>query len=215
VTTGRRTIDYRDPEGPWLLAGAERRFNDSSQLVIFLDDLDKCTATDLQAALRRSHTEWQDEVPDGVYISYVDGQYYDPDISHFESVSFHLHDGALAVVVELQFDADEDRDVQQLVNSALQPLLRRHRMTIVQFEAEEYTQYSVLRVRVWLGFNTRGRTLRQLFDLGNEASALVGALEMGALTRSSAADLIRSGEARMLIGHSEGHWLDVKNQHYD
>jgi hypothetical protein len=51
--------DWSDPLNPcgdarWLFGGEEREVNDYDNVVIFLDDLEKCTATDLQAAMRRA-----------------------------------------------------------------------------------------------------------------------------------------------------------------
>jgi hypothetical protein len=66
-------------------------------------------------------------------------------------------------------------------------------------------------VNTWIGFNTRERTLRELYDVGQAAHALFGALHDGPLTRQTARDLIPGGHANVLIGQPEGHWLDVKN----
>jgi hypothetical protein len=63
--------------------------------------------------------------------------------------------------------------------------------------------------------NTRGRTLRELYDIGQDAYALFGAMHGGQLTRETAGDPIRTGHANVLIGQPEGHWLEVKRQHYD
>ena len=57
-------------------------------------------ATDPQAALRRSHAEWQDEVPDGIFITHVNVDDYDADIGLFGDVAFHRHDGASTISVE-------------------------------------------------------------------------------------------------------------------
>jgi hypothetical protein len=45
--------------------------------------------------------------------------------------------------------------------------------------------------------------------------ALMEATGSGDLTRITAGDLIRGGHAHVLIDQPEGHWLDVKSQHYD
>ena len=64
-------------------------------------------------------------------------------------------------------------------------------------------------------FDTRGRTLDNIYSVGQDIVALMGAMEGGPLARLTAGDLVRGGHARVLIGQSEGHWLDVKSQHYD
>jgi hypothetical protein len=57
ASTRRRSVeflaDWSDPLDPcgdarWLFGGEEREVNDYDNVVIFLDDLEKCTATDLQ-----------------------------------------------------------------------------------------------------------------------------------------------------------------------
>lgn len=62
---------------------------------------------------------------------------------------------------------------------------------------------------------TRARSLLDLFEAGSEMVALLEAAASGALTRESVAGLIRGGQLSALIGQPEGHWLDVKTQHYD
>jgi hypothetical protein len=239
VTTSnrRRTVEYLDLEGPWLFAGQKRFFNDSGHLVIFLDDLERCTATDLQAALRRSHAAWQEDVPDAVYISSVPESYYNDEIEQFENVSFHLANGALAMTVEFYLSPGGGRDMQQAVRSALEPLMRRNRMSIVRSDTDTDSAGNTFAtdlpvsptevlgdsdvdtasdwdvpdiVRVWIAFNARGRNLREIFDVGVDALALISALDDVELTRVTAGDLIRGGQAHVLIGQPEGHWLDVK-----
>jgi hypothetical protein len=64
---------------------------------------------------------------------------------------------------------------------------------------------------VTIGFNTRGCTLRDLYNLRDDAQALLEALDGGELTRITAGDLIRAGHANVLIGQPEGHWLELKS----
>lgn len=204
TSTRRRTVEYRG-DGRWLFGGQERPWNES-ELIIFEEDLERCTATDLQAALRRAHADYPEWEPEAIQISYVDARDYNEDILQTHSFSFKLHNDALMVSIFFYLDSDDDRDPRQLVCSTLEPLLRRHRMTIVDSnDAGDVT----------IGFDTRGRTLRELFDLSEDAQALIEALDGGELTRVTAGDLIRAGHADVLIGQPEGHWLDVKGRHYD
>ncbi len=68
--------------------------------------------------------------------------------------------------------------------------------------------------RARIGFNTRGWNLPALHQVGEDAIALLEAMSTGQLTRQTAGDLLRAGQARVLIGQPEGHWLDVKGQQY-
>ena len=55
-----RSVEFRlDPidrcdDARWLVGGEEREVNHAGELIILLDDLEYCRATDLQAALRRA-----------------------------------------------------------------------------------------------------------------------------------------------------------------
>lgn len=72
--------------------------------------------------------------------------------------------------------------------------------------------------RIWdvrLGFKLRDRRLAALFDAGLDMLNLMQALAGGKLTRESAGNVVRAGRADVLIGQPEGHWLEVKSQHYD
>jgi hypothetical protein len=92
-----------------------------------------------------------------------------------------MHNGALTIYVSPGFDAGDDRHLPRVANSTLEPLLRRHRRTIISSETYDQPWPSMTVVRVWIGFNTRGRTLRELYDVGEDAQALIYAMERGPL----------------------------------
>jgi hypothetical protein len=221
TSTRHRTVEFRlDPiahcdDASWLVGGEYRDIDSSGQLIILLDDLEKCRATDLQAALRRAARHCGDAYgPPAVLISEID--YYDKDMVLPEPIRFEMLDGNLTFTLEFGFELGDERDLQQVVRTLLEPLLRRHRMTIIQAESGEVPwPPELISVGVSIGFNTRGRTLRELYDIGQDAYALDGARQGGQLTRETAGDLIRTGHANVLIGQPEGHWLEVKSQHYD
>jgi hypothetical protein len=209
TSTRRRTVEYRGGDQPWLFGGEERNFNGSAELIIFEDDLEKCTATDLQTALRRWQADWGTEDAADVCIAYGDADTYEEDRTFIHGATFGLHHGVIAMTVSFAFDPRDERNLCEVVCTTLEPLLRRHRMTIVKCKDFRDVVY------VTIGFNTRSRTLRQLYDFGEDAQALIGALDGGELTRVTAGDLIRAGHVNALIGQPEGHWLEVKRQHHD
>jgi hypothetical protein len=98
---------------------------------------------------------------------------------------------------------------------ALAPLLKHHRLSLLSLLPSPHYVGSPWLWHVKLGCNLRSRSLSDLFQIGREVIALLGAMDGGELTRVTAADLIRGGQARALIGQPEGHWLDAKGQHYD
>lgn len=100
------------------------------------------------------------------------------------------------------------------MSAALQPLLTRHKATLLFIEGDDYEGLA----RIWnvrLGFKLRGRKLSALFDAGVDVFNLMHALAGGDLTRETAGNLVRAGRADVLIGQPEGHWLEAKSQHYD
>jgi hypothetical protein len=220
-STRRRTVEFRlDPidrcyDPRWFFGGEERTINKYRMLVIFLDDLEKCTATDLQAALRRARKLCGDlYYPLPVVI--LQDDFYDEVLATPEPIHFKMLDEDLTFSVSFGLDPRDVRDPPQLVGTVLQPLLQRQGMTIVDSGSHEgYPPETLIFVDVSIAFNTRGRTLRELYDLGNDAIALIDAIDSGQLTRKTAGDLIRAGHANVLIGQPERHWLDVKSQHYE
>jgi hypothetical protein len=224
-----RSVEFRPPtsdpfraaDGRWLFKGEEVRLT-SGELIIFSYDLQYYKATDLQAALRRARELYGQKLhPIPVRVVETVNDMYDEDTTAPELTSFELlDDGALTLSLVFGFDVEDleaaDRDPPQVIRSVLESLLRRHRMTIVKHESgKAYPPETFISVEVWIGFNPRGRTLRELYDIGEDAYALFDAMDGGQLTRQTAGDLIRGGQAEVLIGQSEGHWLDVKREHYD
>jgi hypothetical protein len=212
-----RTVEFRrDRDGIWLFGRGERHINGASELITFDDDLDKCTATDLQAALRLSRAYLGDDYLVPVLVALDDEEdYIDEEHSLVQGPSFHLRNGALTIPLSFTFWGEHHRDLSQIVRATLEPLLERHRLTIVECELRETFRRRPYRlVDTVISFNTRERTLRELFDFGRDAEALVERYT-GPLTRETARDLIRGGHASVLIGQPEGHWLEAKRQHYD
>jgi hypothetical protein len=224
VSSSRRSVEFRREgfsdydrcEGHFLIGGEEREINRSNRLVIFLGDLEKCGATDLQAALRRARRICE-EVYHPLSVVVAEDDFYHEDILLPEPIRFEMLDDALTFFLSFAFEATDKRDLHQVVEDLVEPLLRRHRMTIVKSESVDPLPWppELIWVSIWIGFNTRGRTLRELYDVGQDAYALFEAMRNGQLSRQTAGDLIRGGHANVLIGQPEGHWLDVKRQHYD
>jgi hypothetical protein len=222
VVTSRRTVEFRREgfsdydrcDGHFLFGGEEREINRYDRLIIFRDDLEKCRATDLQAALRRARNVCE-EVYHPLSVVVSENDFYDENILVPDDTCFEMLNDALTLSLSFGSDTVDERTLQQVVQTLLEPLLRRHRMTIVQSVSEELPWPPRFVLQVSIGFNTRERTLRELYDIGQDAYALIGAMRDGPLTRQTAGDLIRAGHANVLIGQPESHWLEVKRQHYD
>jgi hypothetical protein len=222
VATTRRSVEFRREgfsdydrcDGHFFFGGEEREINRYDRLIIFRDDLEKCRATDLQAALRRARTICE-EVYHPLSVVVSEDDFYDENILVPENIRFEMLDDALTLALSFGSATVDERTLQQVVQTLLEPLLRRHRMTIVQSVSQELPWPPKFVLQVSIGFNTRERTLRELYDIGQDAYALIGAMRDGPLTRQTAGDLIRAGHANVLIGQPEGQWLEVKEQNYD
>jgi hypothetical protein len=222
VSSSRRSVEFRREgfsdydrcDGHFLFGGEEREINRSNRLVIFFGDLEKCRATDLQAALRRARNVCE-EVYHPLSVVVSENDFYDEDILVPDDTCFEMLNDALTLSLSFGSDTVDERTLQQVVQTLLEPLLWRHRMTIVQSVSQELPWPPRFVLQVSIGFNTRERTLRELYDIGQDAYALIGAMRDGPLTRQTAGDLIRTGHANVLIGQPESHWLEVKRQHYD
>ncbi|WUR58550.1 hypothetical protein OHS32_26085 [Micromonospora chokoriensis] len=203
-----------DPvEGDWLFGDSRRRGNGAGEIVALVSDLAGCSATELQTVMRRSDPGWG---TDGLLLSEVDEAYFDESESFVTCIAFRLHENKLTLEIDFLVDHFDDEDEQErLVSRILAPFLRRHRMAVI---GSWMNSGSTSPPWVWharIGFATRNRTLDALYQVGLDAIALMDALRSGELTRETAGDLVRGGQATVLIGQPEGSWLDAKSQHYD
>ena len=110
----RRTKGFDET---WTVSGREAKLNGWGELVLFHDDLERCTVTDLQAALRESCAEG--EGLDVARITDVDYEFYDEDSSGSEAISFKLHNNALTILLSFVFSDEDDRNSCQVVRSTL------------------------------------------------------------------------------------------------
>jgi hypothetical protein len=87
TSSRRRTVEFRldridrCSDARWFFGGEERTINDYGRLVLFLDDLEKCTATDLQAALRRARKLCRDYLDDPLQVVILEDDFYDEDVA--------------------------------------------------------------------------------------------------------------------------------------
>ncbi|WP_157630922.1 hypothetical protein [Kribbella catacumbae] len=199
----------------WEFAGRQRPVGDDGDPVAHAVDLDRCTATDLQAALRRSSTQYN--ASEQLWVSELLGPDDDVEDGPVGPVSFTLTDGHLTLRFPYStFDyINDDPELFQHTEQILAPLLNRHRMWLVSAEQDESRATAPWAVWVEIGFHSRARRLTDLVDVGLDALALLDAVENGNLGRDQIADLLRGGHAEALVGQAEGPWLEAKRQHYD
>lgn len=192
-----------------------RSYDQDSNIVARVDDLGECSATDLLRAMRRSEDALGMAIS-ALRISEVDEDFFDEEESLVGPISFERVGDELTLVIDFVLDDCEDESQQSdLIKQALVPILKRQRMTPLEVWQDEWR---VALPGLWharIGFSTRNRTLDELYVVGQDAIALMEAIRGGPLTRQTVSDLVRGGHARVLIGQCEGHWLDIKSQHYD
>ena len=196
----------------WYFDGKKRKVDAAGAVIACISDLEHCMASDLANAMRKAKGDYDVEV----LVTEIDEAYYDPEEVIATAVSFVMPDDRLMLEIGFAVDSFEDEDEQARQNATiLEPLLRRHRM---ELRGSELHSGAVNPPWPWLAridVSTRGKTLEDLYDIGLEAFALLDAAQTGELTRTTTAYLIRGGRPHVLIGQPEGHWLDVKSQHYD
>jgi hypothetical protein len=202
-----------EPDGlHWLFNGRRRRTRDDD-LVIHPDDLPSCRATDLQRALRKAADSG--DFAGQVLVTETDEGYMNEDGAPVAPASFALEEGRLAIEIVHMSDEYEDDGPPPKLTKLVAPVLKRRRLDVLTWSPDPYWTSPPWLWRATLVGSTRGRSLEDLFSAGMDVVRLLDAAATGNLTRTSVADVVRGGHASALIGQPEGHWLDVKSQHYD
>jgi hypothetical protein len=193
-----------------------RGYDSALNIVALVDDLKECSATELLRAMRRSEDFLADPIS-VLHLSMDDEDYFDEEEAFVGPVSFERVGNELTQVVDfLVRDQGDEVWKSDLIRQVLSPMLKRNRMTLLEVWQDEWYTAPPPLWHARIGFSTRSRTLDELYVAGHDAVVLMEALRGGIpLTRQTVGDVVRGGHARVLIGQYEGHWLDVKSQHYD
>lgn len=122
-------------------------------------------------------------------------------------------DDDIEVVFPTGHDVDDPDDYTRWIPKILAPLLRRRRATLsdVGIDPADSTDSTVV-VRIQVPW--RGKTVAQALRVGDEARALVKAVDGGSLDLATTADLVRTGYSQVLLDQAEGPWLDGKQAPY-
>lgn len=210
---GRATVRFDTGTGDWYLGDYLQFHNGCGEIAARTDELVQYLAADMLRALRAAQRHGH--FVDTVVVTEFGDAFFDDD-TPVDAVSFGIHDSALVLKISFSGDFfDDDGEPDSVIGQILAPLLRRERMTLLDVRQDDDGGSQPWLWHARLAVTTRGRTLGAIFTAGHDAIALLTAMDSGRLTRLTVADLVRGGHARALIGHPEGHWLDVKSQHYD
>jgi hypothetical protein len=212
----RATVRFDAKETGGLFFGDQLRSdNGNGDIVAHVNDLTQRSATDLLRAIRR-RGDFASGTSGTLLVSEVDTAFFDEEESVVAPIYFERLDDSLTLVIDYFVDHFDDEEGQSdLIRQTLAPMLQRQRMTPLEAWPDLYWGAPPWLWHARIGFSTRSRTLDELFEVGRDAIALMDAIRGGPLTRQTVGDLVRSGHARVLIGQPEGHWLDVKGQHYN
>ncbi|WP_405673349.1 hypothetical protein OG848_28100 [Streptomyces canus] len=193
-----------------LANGESRRGVDSHDFLLHSTDLKGMRPADLKEAARRAVDGGE------VIVNVTHDDSVDEEYSVAEPVSFKISAGGqLVVSVGHATDAvGNDEEATSAFAPLLTPYLERQRSMVSRVEMDPYS-YHPLVWNIDISCSPRRRDMADLFQIGEGALALLQAFESGELTRETTLDLLRSGNANVLIGQEEGPWLDVKSAHYD
>ena len=134
------------------------------------------------------------------------------------------HGGALAVLVQVVIEAEEEPDSRAL-ERALAPLLNGARAKVDYIDTDPQgpldfrTRHVVTApdfwvVNVYITLPIRGRDVEFALRLGYDALAVLEATERGTFAPHSAVTLLEAGRAAVLLGQPETAWLECKSQLY-
>lgn len=145
----------------------------------------------------------------------IDLEYAPADpVSIILTIEGHL---AIDIGVMLRDYPDDDPEFVPRLRRLVDPLLRRRAATFVFAEADDSYVGPPYLVTIRVKPAVRGRSVGELFEIGDAVERLISTLEADQLelTRGTARDLVRGGRADLLVGQPEGPWLDVKGRAYD
>lgn len=210
------TVWFDSRRGLWFFGGKRRYDDGAGSIVITHNDLASTKATELIRELRKASRRNQE--PESVLVDVAPEDQYWGKGAVVEPIAFALlGDGMLAVRCDLISHEyfDEDDEVFDLIERLTGPLLQRTQFRLVSVVDEGGRPSAPYFYSAVFSVVTRGKSLEDLYRVGQGIRALFDAAATGELTRETVVDLIAGGRADLLVGLPEGPWLDVKAQHYD
>lgn len=201
--------------GNLFFGSEERRWNDDGVLVLHWTDLAECTVVQLARALEHADLYHGGDGHE-IFVSKVEAEQFDEDLAPIQPARLSYEHGIATLVVEIWNDAYEDDEEIPDFEGLLRPIAQRHGLSLTS--AKSNPDYGGPAPHLWdlsFDFSQRGRSLRALFEAGEEVVTLLDAASSGRFSRTTLGDLIRSGHPELLVGLAEGHWPEAKRQHYD
>lgn len=199
----------------WIVLEGSRRGGDMGELVLMQEELSAISATDVKNALVARAANF-DQSEEQALISAVPEGYFDE--GPYRDVRLIWDGEAMLVSFTHIMTWPEDAEEEEVAVGLRHLLAPQLRQSLTQIKSVEPSYSYVapdLAFDITLTVRTRGKTIQEIVDLADAAQLLCNAYSYGAVTRESAADLIRGGAGRLLEGQPEGSWLEAKSQEYD
>lgn len=211
------SIAYSTSREEWVVLGTRRESAVQGELVLLREELEKLRAVDLRKALQVEANNYE-PASGKALVAAVPAGYLEEE-GPYDPVSFEWDGRALTIcashLVEWSTGDDEEKIVAR-IRALVEPLLASSRSTLVDVEDDQFRWNARdLRVDIRIEPVVRGRSVADLFAIGEGVLRLCDAFDHGAVTRDTVAHLVRGGGASLLTGQPESNWLDVKSQEYD
>jgi hypothetical protein len=216
------SISVDTDEESWVVGG-QRRSTDMGYLMLKPSEVRELSVLALREAFE-SYVERLGHTEEAVAVVYNGGGegYFDVD-APYRQVEFLYLDGQVAIRIEHIADWPADDDLATLRGSlwaTTEALVSRRGARIVSLSDEDqFWQDSGapdLAIFTMCFALPRDMThLDEALALGDDLVRLIDAFVGESPTRDTLADLIRGGNAHLLVGQPEGPWLDAKSQEWD
>lgn len=201
---------FNEFDDAWYFGGTRRYDDRAGAIVVSRRDLAACTVAAFRRQMLRADRHLL--MPERVMIADDGLDDFDSELVGVEPVWFEMQqDGEVVVRVHLFPPHDyEPDDVAPDVAAAVRPFLERSRARLIEESTPDYHNTDSLLV----GAATRGKTLEDLFRIGEGVSLLGQAFLTKSPGRTTLRDLVLSGHAGLVIGQHENEWFDAKSDHY-
>jgi hypothetical protein len=203
-----KRVKYEDGEGVYRVeGGGEIGIANDGAIVMPIDVVADVSVAYLEAALRKSDEYYGVDVG-SLIISDTPSAQFDPDTAR-RVTWLSYEQGRLSV--EAGYGVDEDPvprapDLGRLVA----PILSRHRASWAGMWSDDDQGPGIV-VFVTARLTGKGRSMAELYDLDTDLQSFLGAVGGDSrLSARTAADLVKGGLVRLLLGQPEGLWLDAK-----
>ena len=192
-----------------LYDGSELDTYPRSMLVLSAEKASPIGLTSLRNAMREADT-WEART---LYFERMPKDFRGVvDFGFRVDVRLDLSDDGRGILIAIGTDELPDRPDDATIRRVLAPLLARNRCSDVSFGPDPAVNGE--RVVGRFAVPTRNRTVGDALRVGDQAWALITALDGGRLTLESTVGLLRTGFAHSLVDQPEGPWFDAKRAPY-